>query len=119
MDRRERRLNRAFGRVSADTAALQRELAELQLREARLEAEVASLRQRVEVREDRPAEPTAHVERAERPGPVIHVYLANGQDFYGVVNGMDDESFSIAVSNSAGRVVVIPKKNILYYRMKY
>lgn len=90
---------------------------ELRARGERLEAEVAVLRERAAA--PPVLEEAGARDPGERPGPVIHVYLANGQDFYGVVNAMDDESFSIAVSNSAGRVVVIPKKNILYYRMKY
>lgn len=117
MDRRDRRWSKAISRVASQAQDLRRDVDELRSREARLEAEVAVLRQRL----DAPpvAVDAAPGDRAERLGPVIHVYLANGQDFYGVVNSMDDESFSIAVSNSAGRVVIIPKKNILYYRMKY
>lgn len=120
MDRRERQWSRAVSRVAQQAHDLEREVRHLRERESRLQEEVRSLERKVsdsqrghgDKASEREGEPGAF-------GPVIHVYLVNGQDFYGVVNSMDDESFSITLSNSAGRVLVIPKRNILYYRMKY
>ncbi len=115
MDRRERQWSKALSRVSQQAHDLERELRELREREARLQDEVKALERQVEAREPAAADPGPSSGR----GPVIHVYLVNGQDFYGIVNSMDDDNFSVTLSNSAGRVLIIPKRNILYYRMKY
>lgn len=96
---------------------LEREVAVLRQREQLLAEQVRQLCERRAVPGELASE--ADTPGPDRFGPVIHVYLVNGQDFYGVVNFMDEESFSITLSNTSGRVLVIPKRNILYYRMKY
>lgn len=117
VDRRERQWSRALSRVAQQAHELEREIRDLREHEAHLKDEVRALERRVE--EGARGGGPEHGPEAGKPGPVIHVYLVNGQDFYGIVNAMDDDSFSITLSNSAGRVLVIPKRNILYYRMKY
>jgi len=52
-------------------------------------------------------------------GPVIHISTEDGKDFYGIVKAMDADSFSVVLANSEGRVIVVPKSRIVYYRMKY
>ena len=99
-------------RMAGRLRVLEREVRRLRDRERHLQLQVDALRQ-----DGGTASPSKA--GGDPRGPVIHVYLVNGQDFYGVVKSMDGESFTIGVSNSAGRVLVIPKRSILYYRMKY
>ncbi|MFN7974432.1 MAG: hypothetical protein U0166_19120 [Acidobacteriota bacterium] len=117
MDRRQRQWSTALSRLALRTHELEREVRGLQERESALRQDLRALERRA-AREVEGREP---VQKDGKTGfgPVIHVYLVNGQNFYGVVNAIDDDNFSITLSNSAGRVLIIPKRNILYYRMKY